>query len=225
MSVIEQCVHRDPADPRLLRLDDGRPVLAVIGGGHDEPFTRLQLQLIAERVERAWNGAAADSQARAERIAQAGEQAMRTVLQERLKERGRALVCHPVANGSIDCTEAAGELLVEAGATLERQQRAIDGYERLYGEAMAALSVTVDERDKLRAALQHERDCIEAAKAEIARLQARLGEAVDQARTLEESYDTAVARLALAKDHMHPDQRVAFNALHNRATPERGNHE
>lgn len=125
MSVIEQCVHRDPADPRLLRLDDGRPVLAVIGGGHDEPFTRLQLQLIAERVERAWNGAAEERQARA--------------------------------------------------------------------------------------ALQHERDCLEAAKAEIARLQARLGEAVDQARTLEESYDTAVARLALAKDHMHPDQRVAFN--------------
>lgn len=41
-------------------------------------------------------------------------------LVERLRQRGYDLRSHPVANGTIDRTEAAGELLIEAAAEIER---------------------------------------------------------------------------------------------------------
>ncbi len=40
-------------------------------------------------------------------------------LVERLFERGIALRCHPVANGTIEHTEEAGELLVQASRKLD----------------------------------------------------------------------------------------------------------
>lgn len=40
-------------------------------------------------------------------------------LVERLRTRGNDLRCHPVANGTIDATEEAGELLIEAAAALD----------------------------------------------------------------------------------------------------------
>lgn len=41
-------------------------------------------------------------------------------LVERLRQRGSDLRAHPVANGTIDCTEQAGELLIEAATALEQ---------------------------------------------------------------------------------------------------------
>lgn len=46
---------------------------------------------------------------------------------------------------------------------------------------------------------------------EIERLRARLGQAADKALTYAESYEMAVARLVLALDYMHPEQKRAFN--------------
>ena len=51
-------------------------------------------------------------------------------LVQRLRERGDALRCHPVANGSIDRIEAAGELLVEAAAALDAAVAAARAEER-----------------------------------------------------------------------------------------------
>ena len=51
-------------------------------------------------------------------------------LVQRLRERGDALRCHPVANGSIDRIEAAGELLVEAAAALDAAVAAAVAQER-----------------------------------------------------------------------------------------------
>ena len=41
-------------------------------------------------------------------------------LGDRLRQRGYDLRSHPVANGTIDCTEAAGELMIEAAAEIDR---------------------------------------------------------------------------------------------------------
>lgn len=46
----------------------------------------------------------------------------------------------------------------------------------------------------------------------VARLERQLGQAADRALTYAESYEMAVARLVLAMDYMHPEQRRAFNA-------------
>ena len=47
-------------------------------------------------------------------------------LVERLQERGYAMRSHPVANGTIACTEEAAELLIEAATDLERMPAAIE---------------------------------------------------------------------------------------------------
>ena len=47
---------------------------------------------------------------------------------------------------------------------------------------------------------------------ELRRLQGRFGDAADKALTFAESYEMAVARLVLAMDYMHPEQKRAFNA-------------
>jgi hypothetical protein len=47
---------------------------------------------------------------------------------------------------------------------------------------------------------------------EVDRLRGRLGEAADKALTHADSYEMAVARLVLAMDYMHPEQKRAFNA-------------
>lgn len=47
---------------------------------------------------------------------------------------------------------------------------------------------------------------------ELRRLKGRFGDAADKALTYAESYEMAVARLVLAMDYMHPEQRRAFNA-------------
>ena len=46
----------------------------------------------------------------------------------------------------------------------------------------------------------------------VARLERQLGQAADKALTYAESYEMAVARLVLALDYMHPEQKRAFNA-------------
>lgn len=48
MNPISQRIHSDPKDCRRLLLDDGRPVLCVIGGGHERPFTAEDM---ADEVE------------------------------------------------------------------------------------------------------------------------------------------------------------------------------
>ncbi len=48
-------LHPDPRDPRRILMDDGRPVLAVVGGGHDQPFTPDELLLISAWVIECWN--------------------------------------------------------------------------------------------------------------------------------------------------------------------------
>ena len=50
----------------------------------------------------------------------------------------------------------------------------------------------------------------EAAADEIVRLRHLLGRAADKALTLADSYEMAVARLVLAMDYMHPEQKRAF---------------
>lgn len=55
MSPICHRIHADPKDCRRLLLDDGRPVLAVIGGGHEAPFTRHELEQISAYVIACWN--------------------------------------------------------------------------------------------------------------------------------------------------------------------------
>ena len=47
---------------------------------------------------------------------------------------------------------------------------------------------------------------------EIERLRSRFAEAAGKALTYAESYEMAVARLVLAMDYMHPEQKRAFNA-------------
>ncbi len=54
-------------------------------------------------------------------------------------------------------------------------------------------------------------DRIEADADELARLRAKFGEAADKAMTYAASYEMAVARLVLALDHMHPEQKRALN--------------
>ena len=47
---------------------------------------------------------------------------------------------------------------------------------------------------------------------ELRRLRGRFGDAADKALTYADSYEMAVARLVLAMDYMHPEQKRAFNA-------------
>ena len=50
-----QRLHPDPRDCRRLLLDDGRPVLAVIGGGHERPFTKEDMATISAWICECWN--------------------------------------------------------------------------------------------------------------------------------------------------------------------------
>lgn len=55
MQTVYQRIYADPMDKRRLLLSDGRPVLAVIGGGHDQPFSFHELAQISAMVVEAWN--------------------------------------------------------------------------------------------------------------------------------------------------------------------------
>lgn len=55
MSPISHRIQPDPKDCRRLLLDDGRPVLSVIGGGHERPFTRQEMEVISAWVTECWN--------------------------------------------------------------------------------------------------------------------------------------------------------------------------
>lgn len=48
-------LHPDPNDARRLLMDDGRPVLAVVGGGHEQPLTRDEMKLVSAWVCECWN--------------------------------------------------------------------------------------------------------------------------------------------------------------------------
>ncbi len=70
---------------------------------------------------------------------------------EHIRQRGRDLTCHPLANGTIAITEEAGALLVQAADALAAAQR---------------------ERDEARSMATHASDCLEAAQAHITALEA-----------------------------------------------------
>ena len=55
MQTVYQRIYADPMDKRRLLLSDGRPVLAVIGGGHDQPFSFHELAEISAHAVEAWN--------------------------------------------------------------------------------------------------------------------------------------------------------------------------
>lgn len=55
MNPISHRIRPDPKDCRRLMLDDGRPVLSVIGGGHERPFTPQELQVISAWICECWN--------------------------------------------------------------------------------------------------------------------------------------------------------------------------
>lgn len=55
MNPISHRIHPDPQDCRRLLLDDGRPVLSVIGGGHERPFTAQELATISAWACECWN--------------------------------------------------------------------------------------------------------------------------------------------------------------------------
>lgn len=55
MNPICQHIYADPKDCRRLLLHDGRPVLAVVGGGHEHPFKRQELDQISTFVCASWN--------------------------------------------------------------------------------------------------------------------------------------------------------------------------
>lgn len=57
MNPIAHRIHPDPRDPRRLLLDDGRPVLSVIGGGHERPFAPQELATISAWACECWNAA------------------------------------------------------------------------------------------------------------------------------------------------------------------------
>ena len=55
MNPIIKRIHPDPKDFRRLLLDDGRPVLAIAGGGHERPFTHQEMAVISAWVCECWN--------------------------------------------------------------------------------------------------------------------------------------------------------------------------
>lgn len=55
MNPISHRIHPDQKDCRRLLLDDGRPVLAVVGGGHEHPFTAQELATISAWICECWN--------------------------------------------------------------------------------------------------------------------------------------------------------------------------
>jgi hypothetical protein len=55
MQTVYQRIYADPMDKRRLLLSDGRPVLAVIGGGHEQPFSFHQLAEVSAFAVEAWN--------------------------------------------------------------------------------------------------------------------------------------------------------------------------
>ena len=56
---ILQRIHVDTLYDYRLMLADGRPVLGVIGGGHEQPFTAQEKVAIAAHAVACWNTAAA----------------------------------------------------------------------------------------------------------------------------------------------------------------------
>lgn len=54
-----QPIHVDTLYDYRLMLADGRPVLGVIGGGHEQPFTAQEKMAIAAHAVACWNTAAA----------------------------------------------------------------------------------------------------------------------------------------------------------------------
>ena len=65
-NTLEVKLHRiraDPKDARRILLDDGRPLLCVIGGGHDKPFTPAEMQAISAWIVESWNARAWGHQA------------------------------------------------------------------------------------------------------------------------------------------------------------------
>ena len=56
---IRQPIHVDTLYDYRLMLADGRPVLGVIGGGHERPFTAQEKVAIAAHAVACWNTAAA----------------------------------------------------------------------------------------------------------------------------------------------------------------------
>lgn len=108
-----------------------------------------------------------------------------------LRDYGTALECHPVAHGTISHTEKAGAMLRQAAAEIERLQDELAEWRKLRDPAtlhvnllrgvpaqlprdlylhLGGVNEIREEMDAARSALQHERDCLEAAKAEIQRL-------------------------------------------------------
>lgn len=58
MNPADYLIAPDPNDARRLLMNDGRPVLCVIGGGHDNPFSRDHMAKISAWVCAAWNAGA-----------------------------------------------------------------------------------------------------------------------------------------------------------------------
>ena len=55
---IRQPIHVDTLYDYRLMLADGRPVLGVIGGGHEQPFTAQEKVAIAAHAVACWNAGA-----------------------------------------------------------------------------------------------------------------------------------------------------------------------
>lgn len=142
LPVDEQLLHRCAAHQRFL-LSDGRPALALVGGGHERPFADEEREAIGARLVATWNACQGISTETLQLVPRFTEAGVKTV-QAVEAQRDTLLAALVFSRQFIhtDRTSFADEAMRPDGTMAERDAEEVGYYDaalRVIDTAMAAV--------------------------------------------------------------------------------------